>query len=89
MQLKEQVTSLICKKVFSKNGAWLNATKGDMNASGKTLTVEGLFLGDGQVARKLATYNQDSSHKITARYTLTVDKIEVKSPGFLYFKWYC
>ena len=70
------------QKGFAKNGAWLNATKGDMDASGKTLTVEGLFLGDGQVARKLAIYNQDSSHKITDRYTLTVDKIEVKSPGF-------
>ncbi|KZK37989.1 hypothetical protein P7266_0950 [Lactococcus cremoris] len=70
------------QKGFAKNGAWLNATKGDMDASGKTLTVEGLFLGDGQVARKLAIYNQDDNHKITDRYTLTVDKIEVKSPGF-------
>ncbi|AYG00906.1 hypothetical protein [Lactococcus allomyrinae] len=70
------------QKGFAKNGAWLNATKGDMDASGKTLTVEGLFLGDGVVARKLAIYNQDANHKITDRYTLTVDKIEVKSPGF-------
>ncbi|CAM3136012.1 hypothetical protein GHI93_09165 [Lactococcus hircilactis] len=70
------------QKGFAKNGAWLNATKGDMDASGKTLTVEGLFLGDNAVARKLAIYNQDSNFKITARYTLTVGKIEVKSPGF-------
>lgn len=70
------------QKGFATNGAWLNATKGDMDASGKTLTVEGLFLGDNQVARKLAIYNQDDNHKVTARYTLTVDKIEVKSPGF-------
>ena len=70
------------QKGFAKNGAWLNATKGDMDASGKTLTVEGLFLGDGQVARKLALYDQTSAFKVTKRYTLTVDKIEVKSPGF-------
>ncbi|RZI49049.1 hypothetical protein [Lactococcus kimchii] len=70
------------QKGFAKNGAWLNATKGDMDASGKTLTVEGLFLGDNVVARKLAIYNQDSNRKVTERYTLTVDKIEVKSPGF-------
>ncbi len=67
MQLKEQTTSLICQKGFAKNGAWLNATKGDMDASGKTLTVEGLFLGDGQVARKW-----QSTIKIAATKLLTV-----------------
>lgn len=70
------------QKGFDKNGAWLNATKGDMDASGKTLTVDGLFIGDNTVARKLAIYSQDDNHKITSRYTLTVDKIDVKSPGF-------
>ena len=70
------------QKGFAKNGSWLNATKGDMDASGKTLTVDGLFIGDNVVARKLAVYAQDDNHKITSRYTLTVDKIEVKSPGF-------
>jgi hypothetical protein len=69
-------------KTMSKTGNWLGAIGGDMDASGKTLTVDGLFSGDGALARKLALYNQDANHVVTARYTLTVAKVEVNSPGF-------
>jgi hypothetical protein len=70
------------QKGFAANGAWLNAITADMSASGKTLTVDGLFAGDGVIARKLALYNQDANHIVTSLYTLTVDKVVVNSPGF-------
>jgi hypothetical protein len=75
------------QKGFAKNGAWLNAINKDMDASGKTLTVEGTFLtnadtGEASVARKLAIYNQNDSHQVTEQYTLTLDKLIVKSPSF-------
>ncbi|MDR2977075.1 MAG: hypothetical protein LBV19_07215 [Streptococcaceae bacterium] len=75
------------QKGFAANGAWLGATNKDMDATGKTLTVEGVFLtnadtGEAQVARKLAIYNQNDNHQVTEQYTLTLDKIVVKSPDF-------
>ena len=69
-------------KTMSKTGNWLGAISGDIDASGKTLTVDGLFSGDGVLARKLALYNQDANRVVTERYTLTVDKVEVNSPSF-------
>jgi hypothetical protein len=69
-------------KGFAANGAWLNAASKDIDASGKTLTVEGLFAGDGQVNRELALYKSGADHKPEATYTLTVDKLVVKSPNF-------
>lgn len=75
------------QKGFAANGAWLNAINKDMDATGKTLTVEGTFLtngdtGEAETARKLAIYNQNDNHQVTEQYTLTVDKIVVKSPSF-------
>lgn len=69
-------------KGLGANGAWLNAATKDIDAKGKTLTVEGLFAGDGQVAREVALYKSGADHKPEATYTLTVDKLVVKSPGF-------
>jgi hypothetical protein len=71
------------EKGFGADGAWLNALTGDVDASGKTLTVDGVFVGDGQVAREIALYKSGADHKPEALYTLTVDKLEVKSPGFM------
>ena len=70
------------QKGLSKNGSWLAAITKDMDASGKTLTVEGVYASKNQIARKFAAYAQDADHVVTDRYTLTVDKVEVKSPGF-------
>lgn len=69
-------------KGFAANGAWLNAVTKDIDASDKTLTVEGLFAGDGQVNRELALYKSGADHKPEATYTLTVGKLIVKSPNF-------
>ncbi|GFH42191.1 hypothetical protein Hs30E_07420 [Lactococcus hodotermopsidis] len=67
---------------FAATGAWLNAASADIDASGKTLTVDGLFAGDGQVNRELALYKTGADHKPEATFTLTVDKMVVKSPSF-------
>jgi hypothetical protein len=69
-------------KGFAVNGAWLNAATKDIDASGETLTVEGVFAGDGQIKRELALYKSGADHKPEATYTLTLDKLIVKSPNF-------
>lgn len=69
-------------KAFSANGAWLNGVTKDIKATDKTLTVEGLFAGDGQVSRELALYKSGADHKPEATYTLAVAKLVVKSPSF-------
>lgn len=70
-----------CQKV--KDGEWLAAITKDIDASGETLNVEGNFKNkDGEEARKLALYSQDSERKVTDRYILTLDTLEVNSPNF-------
>lgn len=70
-------------KAFAANGAWLNGVTKDIDASGKTLTVDGLFAGDGQVKRELALYKSGADNKPVETYTLTIGKVVVKSPGFI------
>lgn len=71
------------QKGLAANGAWLNAATGNINATGKTLTVDGIFVGDNQVARELALYKANpTTYQPEARYTLTVAKLVVNSPGF-------
>ncbi|MDN6030442.1 MAG: hypothetical protein L0I48_02855 [Lactococcus plantarum] len=70
-------------KGVSENGAWLNAATKDIDASGKTLTVSGIFAGDGQVKRELALYKSGADKKPVETYTLTVAKLVVKSPSFI------
>lgn len=70
-------------KGLSKEGAWIAAISKDLDASDKTLNVEGDFKNkEGEEARKLALYTQDADRKVTERYTLTVKKLEVNSPQF-------
>ncbi|MDR2832127.1 MAG: hypothetical protein LBV67_00260 [Streptococcaceae bacterium] len=67
-----------------EKASWIGAITADVDASGKTLTVDGHFADPHGVdpARKLALYSQDADHKVTGRFTLTLDKLIVKSPGF-------
>jgi len=64
--------------------SWIAAASGDIDASGKTLTVDGHFQDPHGTnpARKLALYTQNADHQVTATFTLTVDKLIVNSPGF-------
>lgn len=72
----------ILSKAVSEDGVWLTRVTKDISASDKTLTVEGLFAGDGQVNRELALYKSDADDKPIATYTLRVAKLVVKSPSF-------
>lgn len=73
----------VLSKALGAKGAWLVATNGDVDATGKTLTVDGLFLNEaGTVQRTLAMIAQDQNRKVTKVYTLTVDKLIVNSPEF-------
>lgn len=66
---------------LGKNGAWLGAATADIDASDKTLTIDGTFLGSkGEIARKVGLYTQNDKHQVTKTYTLTVKKIIVNSP---------
>ncbi|QPS71400.1 hypothetical protein [Lactococcus garvieae] len=70
-------------KGLSKDGAWIAAITKDLDAADKTLKVDGDFKNkEGETARKLALYTQDAERKVTDRYTLTVDTLEVNSPNF-------
>ncbi|MGY0181270.1 hypothetical protein [Lactococcus garvieae] len=70
-------------KGLSKDGRWHAAITKDIDASGETLNVEGDFKNKaGEEARKLALYSQDSERKVTDRYILTLDTLEVNSPNF-------
>ena len=66
---------------LGKSGAWLAAAKTDIDASGKTLTIDGMFIGSkGEIARKVALYTQNDKHQVTKTFTLTLDKLVVNSP---------
>ena len=67
-----------------EHASWIGAITADVDAAGETLTVEGHFEDPHGTnpARKLALYSQDADHNVTHRYTLTVEKLVVKSPGF-------
>jgi hypothetical protein len=66
---------------LSPDGTWMAAISGDVDASGKTLVVDGLFLNrQSEINRKIALFLQDAMHKILKTFTLTVDKMVVKSP---------
>jgi hypothetical protein len=50
----------------------------------KDLVLEGDFKDKAAtpiVHRKVALYNQDAKHVVTARYTLTAPKLTIKSPN--------
>ncbi|GHU88359.1 lipoprotein [Clostridia bacterium] len=71
-------------KSLSKDGQWILSLLGDVTLT-SDLTVEGTFYdahNDQREYRKLALYAQDADRKVTAKYTLTVPKITVKSPNF-------
>lgn len=66
---------------MGKNGAWLGAATSDIDASGKTLTIDGTFLGShGTIARKVGLYTQNDKFQVTKTFTLTVEKLIVNSP---------
>lgn len=68
------------QKAISKDGTWIIAILKDLTVD-KDLVLEGDFKNNrGEVQRKIALYSQDKDRNITARYTLTVPKLTIKSP---------
>jgi hypothetical protein len=75
------------KEGLSADGSWIVFSTKDIDASGETITVDGTFTHRDAQARKLAFYEQKREGDpvvvtITARHTLTVDRLIVKSPNF-------
>jgi len=77
------------EKGLSADGSWIVHSEQDIDASGKTITVDGTFTHRDVEARKLAFYTQEREGEganvkvtITGSFTLTVDRLIVKSPNF-------
>jgi len=67
-------------KGLSKDGTWIVATLNDLSFD-KELVVDGDLMKDDVLYRKLALYTQDDDRKVTAKFTLTVPKLIIKSPN--------
>lgn len=67
-------------KGLSKDGTWIVATLNDLSFDDK-LVVEGDFKKDDVLYRKIALYTQDDDRKVTAKFTLTVPELIIKSPN--------
>lgn len=63
---------------LSADGTWIVAALNDIELK-DDLVVEGAFIHREVPARKIALYTQDEERNVTARFTLTVPKITVKS----------
>lgn len=72
-------------QAIGENGTWIIAILNDLTV-GREAVVAGTFHDKGdpanEVYRKLALYAQDENRNITARYTLTVPRLVVRSENF-------
>lgn len=75
----------VIEKALGKDGNWIVAATADITFD-KDVTVSGEFHDKGETSgdiyRKLALYAQDSDHKVTDEYTLTVPKMTVETENF-------
>lgn len=74
------------EKAISNKGTWIIAIIKDLTID-KDLVLNGEYKngkkdanGKDIIQRKIALYAQDENRNITARYTLTVPKLTIKSP---------
>lgn len=74
-------------KSVSADGNWITAITKDLTIA-EEVVVDGTFVngkkdesGNDIVQRKLALYSQDADRNITARYTLTIPTLRIKSPN--------
>jgi DUF4097 and DUF4098 domain-containing protein YvlB len=65
-------------KALSADGTWIVAALNDIKLK-DDLVVEGALKKGEVLTRKIALYTQDEDRNVTARFTLTVPKITVKS----------
>jgi len=64
----------------NEDGSWILIIQQDLNVD-EDIVLEGEFENDGELDRKLALYDQDSSYNVTDRYTLEAPSINVQSPN--------
>ena len=65
-------------KAVGAKGAWIAAVLNDLKFD-KEVVIDGQFTHAGTLLRKIALYAQDDKRVVTARYTLTVPKLTIKS----------
>lgn len=65
---------------MSKDGTWIVAALNDIELKDE-LVVDGEFTHREAVYRKIALYTQDEDRNVTARFTLELPKMTVKSPN--------
>jgi hypothetical protein len=75
------------EKAISRDGVWIICVQKDLTIN-KPLELDGEFTsgkkdeqGNDIIERKIALYQSDSNRNITARYTLTIPKLTIKSPN--------
>jgi hypothetical protein len=71
------------EKGIGVNGGWITSISRDIVVN-KALVMEGTFMNTKVPpveARKLALYSQDADHKTTRDFTLTAQRITIKSPS--------
>ncbi|MBB5173725.1 hypothetical protein [Texcoconibacillus texcoconensis] len=62
----------------SENGGWIVIFEDDFSTE-ESLVLEGEQTNRGELARKLALYDQDEDRNVTDRYTLTTPELTVRS----------
>ncbi len=74
------------EKAIGADGTWIIYTTADLTVT-KALTLDGEFTngkkddaGKDIVQRKIGLYTQDADRKVTARFTLTIPELTIKSP---------
>jgi hypothetical protein len=65
-------------KAVSPKGGWITAVLNDLKFD-KEVVIDGQIVHAGLLQRKIALYAQDAKRVVTARYTITVPKLTVKS----------
>ncbi|MFW6230363.1 MAG: hypothetical protein ACOC4L_05215 [Halanaerobium sp.] len=68
----------------SDDGEWIVIIQEDISTD-QDLVLEGEKENRGEVARKVALYDQDDDRNITDRYTLEAPSITVKSPKTAFY----
>ncbi|QEN08295.1 hypothetical protein EXM22_09950 [Oceanispirochaeta crateris] len=62
----------------SQEGNWITAVTQDLTID-KDVVLDGEFVHRDEIYRKIALYDQDADHNVTARYTLKAPSLTVKS----------
>jgi len=75
------------EKAIAADGTWIIYTTADLTVT-KAMTLDGEFTNDRKddagkdvIQRKIGLYTQDADRNVTARFTLTIPELTIKSPN--------